>query len=135
MATPVTDLRNEIESMEVAFEFLISYAGQGVGQEGPQTENDQLREYVIQFEESIAAAFEAARAVPDEHEEFDTTEFDDFLDQMEPEIEEALTVVRLLSSLDRITSAQVDNMNGMSVFQSVMMKFFFLDELTDHLER
>lgn len=26
-------------------------------------------------------------------------------------------------------------MNGMSVFQSVVMKFFFLDELTDHLER
>lgn len=133
--TPATDLRDSIERLETAYEFLISFAGQGVGREGVQSATDQIREYVTDFEASLGDAHEAATAVPEVHEEFDTPAYAEFVDRMEDEVAEARNVLSLLGERDRITSQQVDNMNGMSVFQSVVMKFFFLDELTDHLER
>jgi len=133
--TPVTDLRAQIDQMEEAYEFLISFAGRGIGRESVQSDTGKVGEYVAEFETGVADGFAAARAVPEVHDEFDTAAYRSFLDTMEGEVEEARTVVDLLAEQEVITSALVDNMNGMSVFQSVMMKFFFLDELTDHLER
>ena len=135
MDRPVTELRAQIEEMESSYEFLISFAGQGVGREAVQSSTDQIREFVTGFESSLEGAHEAAAAVPAEHDELDTDAYRTFVDDLADEVEEARNVLALLGQQDRITSAQVDNMNGMSVFQSVVMKFFFLDELTDHLER
>ena len=135
MDQPATEMREQIEEMESSYEFLISFAGQGVGRDAVQSSTDQIREFVDGFEESLGGAYDAALAVPDSHPELDTDAYHTFLDGMGEEVEEARNVLRLLGQQDRITSAQVDNMNGMAVFQSVVMKFFFLDELTDHLER
>ncbi|WP_144903400.1 hypothetical protein [Halobellus captivus] len=133
--TPVTDLRDAIEQVEIAYEFLISFAGEGIDRETVQSGTGQTKEYVADFEAGLADGYEAALAVADHHDEFDTPTYRSFLDDMEPEIEEARTVLQLLSEQDAVTSRMADNLNGMAVFQSVMMKFFFLDELTDHLER
>jgi hypothetical protein len=135
MDQPVTELREQIEEMESSYEFLISFAGQGVGREAVQSSTDQIREFVDGFESSLGGAYDAALAVPETHDSLDTEEYAAFVEEMGAEVEEARNVLRLLGQQDRITSAQVDNMNGMAVFQSVVMKFFFLDELTDHLER
>jgi len=135
MDDPVTELRSRIEEMERSYEFLISFAGQGVGREAVQSSTDQIREFVDGFEESLGGAYDAALAVPNSHDQFDTDAYLTFIEEMGAEVEEARNVLALLGEQDRITSQQVDNMNGMSVFQSVVMKFFFLDELTDHLER
>lgn len=135
MDEPVTEMRDQIEEMESSYEFLISFAGQGVGREAVQSSTDQIREFVNGFEASLGGAYDAARAVPERHDQFDTEAYTTFIEAMGDEVEEARTVLALLGEQDRITSQQVDNMNGMSVFQSVVMKFFFLDELTNHLER
>lgn len=133
--TPVTELREQIEQMEQSYEFLISFAGRGVGREGAQSATDQIREHVGGFEEALEVGYDAALDIPDDHDEFDTDAYAGFVEAMADEVEEARTVLSLVGEQDRITSQQVDNMNGMSVFQSVIMKFFFLDELTYHLER
>lgn len=135
MEQPVTEMRDQIEELERSYEFLISFAGQGVGREAVQSSTDQIREFVDGFEAALGGAYDAAVAVPESHEGFDTDAYTTFVAEMGDEVEEARNVLRLLGEQDRITSQQVDNMNGMSVFQSVVMKFFFLDELTDHLER
>lgn len=128
-------MRDQIEELERSYEFLISFAGQGVGREAVQSATDQIREFVDAFEASLGGAYDAAKAVPDSHDEFDTDAYHTFLEEMGTEVEAARNVLRLLGEQEFITSQQVDNMNGMAVFQSVVMKFFFLDELTDHLER
>jgi len=133
--TPVSDLREAIEQVEISYEFLISFAGEGIDRETIQSGTGQAKEYLHDFEDGLADGYEAAQAVPDHHDELDTDAYQAFLDDMAPEIEEARTVLQLLSEQEAVTSRMADNLNGMSVFQSVMMKFFFLDELTDHLER
>lgn len=132
---PAADLRTEIERMETAYEFFISFAGEGVSRDTAGSATDQVREYVSEFEESLAGGIEAAREVAEVHDSFDTDAYRAFLDEMDDEVGEARTVLALLSEQEGISSQMIDNLNGMSVFQSVMMKFFFLDELTTHLDR
>ena len=133
--TPVSDLRDAIEQIEIAYEYLISFAGEGIDRETVKAGTSQTKEYVSDFDSGLEDGYEAALAVADHHDEFDTENYRTFLAEMEPEIEEARTVLKLLGEQEAITSPMADNLNGMAVFQSVMMKFFFLDELTDHLER
>lgn len=133
--TPVTDLRDAIEEMEIAYEFLISFAGEGIDRTTGENTSEQVNEYVANFETALGDGYDAATAVPTRHDQFDTAAYTDFIDEMEAEIDEAQTVLTLIGEQEIVTSPMADNINGMSVFQSVMMKFFFLDELTTHLER
>ena len=129
----VADLQAHIESAEEAYEFLISYAGRGLDREQPAGTSEEVRTYLEQLDAAMAGGHEAALAVADEHDVDGEEHYRGLLATMGEEVEEARTVVSLLAAQEVVTSAQVDDMNGMSVFQSVMMKFFFLDELTAHL--
>ncbi|MFB6131153.1 MAG: hypothetical protein ABEJ28_10075 [Salinigranum sp.] len=131
--TSVEELRRHIESAEEAYEFLISYASKGVDRSQPAGMSAEVTDYLQQLGEAMVAGHEAAAAVPEEHDIDGETHYESFVETMGEEVAEATTVVELLSAQEAITSAQVDDMNGMSVFQSVMMKFFLLDDLTAHL--
>ena len=129
----VAELKRHIEAAEEAYEFLIAYAGRGLDRNQPPGTSDEVRDHLERLGDAMAGGHEAALAVADEHDLAGAEHYESALARMGEEIEEARTILSLLAAQDAITSAQVDNMNGMSVFQSVMMKFFFLDELTAHL--
>lgn len=126
----VRELQAHIESAEEAYEFLISYAGKGLDHEQPAGMSEEVRGYVRQLDEAFAGAHAAALAITDEHDLEGETHYRAMLDRLADEIDEAREVLQLLAAQPVITSAQVDDVNGMSVFQSVVMKLFFLDELT-----
>jgi hypothetical protein len=130
----VTEFQEEVERVEEAYEFMISFAGQGLGRE-EQTEGDaeEIRSYLLQLRDGLEAGVEAAADIPDEEDVAGAEEYETFVDGLAEEIEEATLILDLLAAQDLVTSAQVDDINGMSVFQSIVMKFFFLDDLTEHL--
>lgn len=129
----IDEFKNQVTDAEEAYEFMISFAGMGIGQEVPQKHTEQIREYVEQLSASLEASFQAATLIQDDPGIRGEDKYEAFLEHMSAEIDEATTVLELIAAQEKITSAQVDNINGMSVFQSVMMKLFFLDELTKHL--
>lgn len=129
----IDDFRDHVMNAEEAYEYMISFAGMGIGREVPQKHSDEIRGYIEQLSASLDESFSAATAIEDDPGIDGTEQYGAFLEDMAVEIEEATTVLDLVAAQDKITSAQVDNINGMSVFQSVMMKLFFLDELTKHL--
>lgn len=133
--TSVADLQDAVSRVEESYEFMISFAGQGIGREIEKSSANQVREYVDQLATALADAVTAARAINEEYDVAGATYYERVLDDLEAEVDEAQGFLALLSAQDRITSQQVDNLNGMSVFQSVVMKLFFLDDLTAHLDR
>jgi len=130
----VTEFQEEVERVEEAYEFMISFAGQGLGRD-EQTEGDaeEIRSYLLQLRDGLEAGVEAAAAIPEEEDLAGAEEYETFVDGLAEETEEATLILDLLAAQDLITSAQIDDINGMSVFQSIVMKFFFLDDLTEHL--
>jgi len=129
----VSALQQHIESAEESYEYLISYAGRGLDHEQPAGITKEAVGYLEQLDAAMEAGLTAARAIPDEHDLPGADRYRTMLETMATEVDQAREIIKLLSAQDAVTSAQVDNMNGMAVFQSVMMKFFFLDELTAHL--
>lgn len=129
----IETFRQEVMNAEEAYEYMISFAGMGIGQEVPQKHSQEIREFVEQLSASLEGSVRAAETLTDEPTIGGTDHFRAFLDDLSAEIDEATTVLDLLAAQEKITSAQVDNLNGISVFQSVMMKLFFIDELTKHL--
>lgn len=132
--TAVDDFQTAVGHVEESYEFMISFAGQGIGREIEQSSVHEVREYVDQLSASLDEALRAARRIGEEYDVSGATHYERVIADLESEIEEAREFLALLSAQDLITSQQVDNLNGMSVFQSVVMKLFFLDELTGHLD-
>lgn len=132
--TAVSDLKTEIERAEQSYEYLIAYAGKGLDRQESANATPEVRDYVEQLADALEEGMAAARRIPEEYEIDWGEELLAFLEGMDEEVDQARTVLALTAAQERITSVQVDNMNGFSVFQSVVMKLFFLDELTAHLD-
>lgn len=129
----INAFQDDVERAEEAYEFMISYAGQGIGRDAQREEDtEQIRSYVQQLRDALRDGVEAAARIPDDHDVLGQEHYEAFVDRLHDEVDRAVVVLELLAAQDRITSAQVDDINGMSVFQSVIMKFFFLDDLTEH---
>lgn len=130
----VSEFQDGVDRVEEAYEFMIAYAGQGIGREVPTQTTTDVQQRLEQLRDGLRDAIDAARRIPDEHELDGEDHYHNVLDELDREHDEADDIIELLIAQDKITSQQVDNINGMSVFQSVMMKLFFLDELTKHLD-
>ena len=132
--TSVEDYQEGVNDAEEAYEYMIAYAGQGIGREVRMTQVNQIREYLEQLVEGLTQAIEAAGEIPEEFDVDGIEHYEPVIEELERELVEATDILNLLIAQDRITSQQVDNLNGMSVFQSVLMKLFFLEEVTKHLD-
>lgn len=132
-ANAVAELQAHVEAAEEAYEFLIAYAGRGLDRNQPPGTTDEVRETLEKLDAAMAEGHGAAMSVADGYDLAGEEHYRGMLATMGEEVAEARTIVSLIAAQEAITSAQIDNMNGMAVFQSVMMKFFFLDELTAHL--
>lgn len=132
--TSVHEFQEQVERTEEAYEFMISYAGQGIGrQEQTGTDTEQIRGYIEQLREALVEGVDAASRIPSEHDLQGVEQYETFVDRLRTEVERATVTLDLLAAQDQITSAQVDDVNGISVFQSVVMKLFLIDDLTEHL--
>ena len=133
--TSVADFQAGVNDAEEAYEYMIAYAGQGIGREVRITQVDQIRQYLEQLVDGLEQAIEAAGKIPDEFSVDGEEYYEPVIEELERELIEAKDILNLLIQQERITSQQVDNLNGMSVFQSVLMKLFFLEEVTKHLDQ
>ncbi|WP_331235040.1 hypothetical protein [Natronorarus salvus] len=130
----VSEFVEAVSRAEEAYEFMISYAGQGIGREIPTKDVREIRIYLNQLREALQDSVTTGKEIPEEFDIDGEEHFYDVVDQMEVESEDAVEILDLLIAQDRITSQQVDNLNGMSVFQSIVMKMFFLEEIVGHLD-
>lgn len=133
--TSVADFQEGVNDAEEAYEYMIAYAGRGIGREVQNTQVDQIRTYLEQLVDGLTQAIGAAADIPDEFDVDGEEYYDPVIEELERELIEARDILNLLIQQERITSQQVDNLNGMSVFQSVLMKLFFLEEVTKHLDQ
>lgn len=132
--TSLHSFQASVEQAEQAYEFMISFAGQGIGREDQREQDtDEIRSYLLQLKEALLEGCTHASAIPEEHDLRGETYYTAFVEQLRADVEAAVVVLDLLAAQDKITSVQIDDLNGMIGFQSIVMKLFFLDDLTEHL--
>ena len=124
MSDPAT-IREKIDAIEEAYEFMLAYAAQGRVEEGAGPEGAHIRNFLNQF---VAAADTLATDVST-------------LIQNEGEAGAALgtsfnqdsmtvvSVLRILLARKNISSEMVDNTNGMIAMRSYLTALFFIDKV------
>ena len=115
-------IRQNIDAIEEAYEFMLAYAAQGRVDEGAGPDGAHIRSFLERFAEAaepltshIATLIEKDAGAA-------------LLAKFEEETATILSVLRILLGRDNISSEMVDNTNGLIVMRSYLTTLFFIDK-------
>lgn len=115
-------VRQAIEVVEEAYEFMLAYAAQGRKREGEAEGVSKIRQYLTRLAGALDDMREAAPAV------LTSEASQPFRDRFLDDIAVTRSVVALLLERPSITSDMVDNTNGLIAVRAFLTDLFFIDQ-------
>ncbi len=122
MSHPDT-LRNHIEKIEEAYEYMLAYAAQGRADEGAGPDGAHIRDFLRQFVEALGEITESLKTVVEDDE--DTAEF---IRAFRHDCAVITSVLSIVLARDNVSSEVIDNTNGLISIRSCLTNLFFLDK-------
>ncbi len=116
-------IRDHIERIEEAYEFMLAYAAQGRSDEGAGPDGAHIRTFLNQFDAAATAIAGELDTVPGAADEASA-----FLAALKADSAIVTSVLRSMLARDGITSEVVDNANGLIAVRSYLTGLFFLDK-------
>lgn len=128
------ELRQRIDAIEGAYEFMLAYAGLGLPANGVPGRSGEIDEYLRRMEAaldglpellaSMAAAGALGPAPSSGH----------LVEATAQDCRTTLAVVRLVRALPGISSKMVDSVNALTHVRALLTDLFVLDELLETAE-
>ena len=123
-------LREEIEKIEEAYEYMLAYAAQGRLDEGAGPDGAHIRDFLEQFRKAAssieAATGELSAAQPSAG---------DFFEGFKRETAVMKSVLNILLSRKNISSEAIDNTNGLISARAYLTSLFFIDKVVLSAEK
>ena len=117
------NIREDIERIEEAYEFMLAYAAQGRVDEGAGPDGAHIRNFLNQFLDAsqniMANIDEISAAYKDS---------DSFINNFENDGNIMISVLVMLLQKDNISSEMIDNANGLITVRSYLTSLFFIDK-------
>lgn len=117
-------IRQNIEIVEEAYEFMLAYAAQGRTEEGAGPDGAHIRTFLQRFAEAAGAMRSQTEALMAGGK----SDGGALLDSFQRDSNTVLSVLHLLLGRDNISSEMVDNTNGLIVMRSYLTTLFFIDK-------
>jgi hypothetical protein len=117
-------IRQNIEIVEEAYEFMLAYAAQGRAEEGAGPDGAHIRTFLERFAEAAGAMRPQAEALMAGGK----SDGGALLDSFQRDSDTVLSVLHLLLGRDNISSEMIDNTNGLIVMRSYLTTLFFIDK-------
>ena len=118
-------IRENLEIVEEAYEFMLAYGAQGRTEEGAGPDGAHIRTFLDNFVTAADAMAPGIAALIDDAKA-DAKPLRECFMRDSDTVSAAL---RLLLSRDNISSEMVDNTNGMIVMRSYLTTLFFVDKV------
>ncbi|MDH3230130.1 MAG: hypothetical protein OEN55_10085 [Alphaproteobacteria bacterium] len=115
-------LRDAIDAVEEAYEFMLAYAAQGRKREAQDEGASKIRDYLNRFASALGAMEEAA---PDA---LSGAAAEPFRDRFLADMAVMRSVIAVLLEQPSISSDMVDNTNGLIAVRSFLTDLFFIDQ-------
>ena len=116
-------IREKIERIEEAYEYMLAYAAQGRADEGAGADGAQIRTFINQFNLSLkeldSFTSDISKEVPDA---------DDFIDCFKSESKVMGSVLKVLLAKKNLSSEVIDNTNGLISVRTYLTSLFFIDK-------
>ena len=123
--TDAAAIRQNIEMVEEAYEFMLAYAAQGRVEEAATGDGTHIRTFLTRFAEAATDMKSQAEALM----AGEKTEIGGLRDSFQRDTETILAVLRLLLARGNISSEMVDNTNGLIAMRSYLTTLFFIDKV------
>lgn len=122
------DVRAHIEAIEKSYEFFLAYAAQGATDDAATKVGAQLREFLRQSADALAALESDLASLLDEGLE-PAEAYRDMLEVTSRDAARAGAAVRLVLAQPSISSQLVDNLNASTHIRAVLTDLFLLDDV------
>ncbi|MGI9437728.1 MAG: hypothetical protein ACR2Q4_23350 [Geminicoccaceae bacterium] len=116
------DMRNAIDVVEEAYEFMLAYAAQGRKHEAEDESISRIRQYLIRFGDALDDMAKVAPVI------LATDAGKPFGERFLADIAVTRSVIALLMERPSITSDMVDNTNGLIAVRALLTDLFFIDQ-------
>ena len=117
------DIRENIEAIEEAYEFMLAYAAQGRAEEGAGADGAQIRTFLIRFSAAVDSIAEALEKITQSN-----AEAIDFVKGLRIESATIASVLKIMLERENISSEVVDNANGLISVRAYLTSLFFMDK-------
>jgi hypothetical protein len=119
----VKQIRDQIEKIEEAYEYMLAYAAQGRSDEGAGPDGAQIRTFLKKFSGALTKLDEATPDIVKEN-----PAAVDFIEAFTSETKVMASILKVLLSRENISSEVVDNTNGLISVRAYLTSLFFLDK-------
>ncbi len=117
-------IRQNIEIVEEAYEFMLAYAAQGRMEEGAGPDGAHIRNFLQRFAEAAGGMRSQTKGLMAGGK----SDGGALLDSFQRDTDIVLSILHLLLGRDNISSEMVDNTNGLIVMRSYLTTLFFIDK-------
>ena len=118
-------IRQNIDAVEEAYEFMLAYAAQGRVEEGAGPEGAHIRNFLERFVDAVEGLTTQVAALVGKDQEAGAA----LLAGFEQDSATVMSVLRILLARDNISSEMVDNTNGLIAMRSYLTTLFFIDKV------
>lgn len=119
----IKQVRDQIEQIEEAYEYMLAYAAQGRSDEGAGPDGAQIRTFLNQFSKALIKLDDATSVIIAEN-----PSAADFIEAFMSESKVMASILKVLLSRENISSEVIDNTNGLISVRAYLTSLFFLDK-------
>jgi|SRR5689334_22762958 hypothetical protein len=116
------------DAIEKCYEFMLAYAGQGLGGDEGSASSGQVRDYLERAAEAVTGLSEAyATAV--KQGKLAAEPYRAFLAVLERDSRDSLAAIQLVLAQSSISSQLIDNLNASIHLRALLTDLFLIDEV------
>ena len=116
-------IRENIELVEEAYEYMLAYAAQGRADEGAGPDGAHIRTFLVQLNEAtdnILAVMDDVHAI--------SPNSSAFFEALKSDAATVKSVMSIMLGKDNVSSEMIDNANGLISVRSYLTALFFIDK-------
>jgi hypothetical protein len=117
------------EAIEKCYEFLLAYAGQGLGGNEGSSSSAQVRDYLERAADAISGLADAYAAVVKRENVTLAGCYSAFLGVLERDARDSLAAIDLVLAQNTISSQLIDNLNASIHLRALLTDLFLIDEV------
>ena len=123
------DISARCDAVEKCYEFMLAYAGQGLGGNEGSSSSAQVRDYLERAVDAISGLSDAYAAVVKRESSNRAVQYSAFLGVLERDARDSLAAINVVLAQNTISSQLIDNLNASIHLRALLTDLFLIDEI------
>lgn len=126
-----TDIQERCDRIEASYEFMLSYAAQGLLTDEGSPSGKQLREQLARMIEALSGVEASCADLLKQEQLTPVDRYQPFFDVLAKDAKNALAAIELVQAQRAISSQLIDNLNASIHLRALLADLFLITEILD----